>query len=180
MSQLNFFLNSNETLNILNSLLETYEIEIFNGWSFENEYPQAIKNMTKMQESGMLTFWFKNKFQEPKVSILNSGINKGRFSFDYYKDPIIEFRDCKRTSSLISPGRIFYKAGWVEDEQLRNEHKKWAAKISRHIDKKLKKIDGFWRISDEVENWVMEGGSLELGLGGKIINKENLNIQIKR
>jgi hypothetical protein len=94
--------------------------------------------------------------------------------FDYYKDPIIQFTDCKRTPTLISPGRIFYKAGWVEHEALRQKHKNWGIRVSRLIDKRLYKLNSIWRISDDVKDWVAKGGNLELGPGGRVVNKDNL------
>ena len=38
----------------------------------------------------------------------------------------------------------------------------------------------FWRISDAVINWVSNDGSLELGRGGLLLNKENLSSHLDR
>jgi hypothetical protein len=174
MSQLNFFITRDETISILNALIDTNEVEVFIKGSFENERPEPITKINTSIESGYFTIWLKNEFREPKGLKMNHGVDKDRFIFNYYKDPIIQFTDCKRTSSLISSGRIFYKAGWIEHDELRKKHKNWTAKISRLIDKRLNKLNNLWRISDDIKDWVTKGGTLELGPGGMIIDKDNV------
>jgi len=174
MSQLNFFITRDETISILNVLIDTGQVDIFIGESFEAEKPEPVTRITDSIDSNRFILWLKNEFREPKGFKLNQGDNKDRFMFDYYKDPIIQFTDCKRTPTLISPGRIFYKAGWVEHEALRQKHKNWGIRVSRLIDKRLDKLNSIWRISDDVKDWVVNGGNLELGPGGKIVYKDNL------
>lgn len=176
MSQLTFFITRDETISILNTLIDTGEINIFIGGSFEQEKPEPIIKLTTLIDSDCFTLWLKNDFKEAKGIKMTQGHNKNRFVFDYYRDPIIEFTDCKRTPSLISPGRIFYKAGWIEHDALREKHKNWGKNVSRLIDKRLNKLNSIWRISDGVKDWVEKGGNLELGSGGMIINKDNLSI----
>lgn len=179
MSQLNFFLFTDEILLKLNSLIKTGEVNVFQGKFFKKEIPDPVTDINEITDLSKLTFWFKNDVKEPKCYLLHSGVNKGLFLFDYYKDPIIEFSDCIRTSDLISPGRIFYKAGWIEDAQLRQNHKKWSARVTRLFGKDLMKIYNFWRISNPVINWVNNEGCLEFEPGGLKINKENLNSALK-
>ncbi|WDF76948.1 hypothetical protein PQ469_23985 [Mucilaginibacter sp. KACC 22773] len=174
MSQLNFFITRDETISILNALIDTCEVDVFIGGAFEQEKPAPVSKITTLIDADYFTLWLKNEFREPKGFKLNHGDNKDRFIFDYYKDPIMQFADCKRTPALISPGRIFYKAGWVEHDELRQKHKNWGIRVSRLIDKRLHKLNSIWRISDDVKDWVVNGGNLELGPGGMIINKYNL------
>jgi len=176
MSQLNFFFTLDEVQSILNHLLETDEIDIFNGGFFESEFPKPIKNINEISKVENLTFWLKNDIMRPKCYSAVIGAYKDKWLFDYYKDPVILFHDCKRTKTLISPGRIFYKAGWVENVELRKKHKNWTAKVSKVFDRNLKKINNFWRISQTVENWVLNGG-LELGQNGKRIEKKDLYVE---
>lgn len=174
MSQLNFFITRDETISILNALIDTGEVDIFIGGAFEQEKPAPVSKITTSIDYDYFTLWLKNEFREARGVKMEHGLNKGRFIFDYYKGPIIQFSDCKRTSSLISPGRIFYKAGWVEHDELRQKHKNWGIRVLRLIDKRLHKLNSTWRISEDVKDWVVNGGNLELGPGGKVVNKDNL------
>lgn len=178
MSQLNFFLFNDDILLRLESLIKKGEVELFRGRFFENEFPDPVIDINEVRDISQLTFWFKNVVKKPKCYLITHGVNDGLFTFDYYKDPIMHFSDCIRTPNLISPGRIFYKAGWIEDAQLRKNHEKWTKRVSRLFDKDLMKIDGFWRISNSVINWVNSERCLELGTGGFRINKENLNSRL--
>ena len=180
MSQINFFFSPEDILSILNKLFQSNEIEIFQGGFFKKQIPDHVQSIDDIKEFEELTFWLKNDKRQPVCHPVDRGINEGLFVFDYYRDPIIEFSDCSRKSATISPGRIFYKAGWIVDEDLRKEHEKWAKRVSRVFDKKAKKIDRFWRISDSVINWVNNNGSLELGRGGLLLNKENLSSHLDR
>ena len=180
MSQVNFFLFADEVLMRLNNLIKTEEVDIFQGRYFDKEFPDSVRDISEITNLSELIFWFRNDTKQPKCRLIsNDGIYNGSFSFDYYKDPIIQFSDCNRTPNIISPGRIFYKAGWIEEAQLRKDHEKWARRVSRLFDKDLLKINGFWRISSSVIKWVHNEGCLELGTGGFRINKENLNSLIK-
>jgi hypothetical protein len=174
MSQLNFFITRDETIGILNALIDTGEVDVFIGGAFEQEKPVPVSKITTSIDADYFTLWLKNEFREAKGVKMNHGFNKDQYVFNNYRDPIIQFTDCKRTSSLISPGRIFYKAGWVEHEALRQKHKNWGIRVSRLIDKRLHKLNSIWRISDNVKDWVINGGNLELGPGGKIVYKDNL------
>ncbi len=118
-----------------------------------------------------MIFWLKNEIKTPTCYPIDNGL----FMFDEYKDPIIEFSDCKRSPSLISPGRIFYKAGWITDETLRKKHENWARRVSKIFNKNQKIVNKIWRISDPVIDWVNPDGNLELGRNGFRINKGNLN-----
>ena len=173
MSQVNFFLSANEIRAILHKLMETNEV--FDGTFFNKEYPDPTKNINDLYDSKDLIFWLKNDFIRPRCSRSGGGMMTGKFLFDCYKDPIIQLDNCIWTDSLVSPGRIYYKAGWIENEELRRLHKSWTARVSRLFSKGLKKIDSPWRISSSIENWVIQGGLLELGKGGKLIGKENIN-----
>jgi len=176
MSQLNFFLSKDDVLDILDRLVETDEIKIFTGRYFEKEFPDAIKNINEIKEFDELTFWLKNEIKRPKCYSYERSSGHVVFLFDTYKDPIIEFSDCKRTTLLMSPGRIYYKAGWIENHELRRAHKNWAVRVTKLFYKRLKKLDKFWRISNDVESWVSSGGILELGPGGRKISELDLTL----
>ncbi|SEO66338.1 hypothetical protein SAMN05192574_110177 [Mucilaginibacter gossypiicola] len=175
MSQLNFLLLPDEILDRLNSIIQKNDALVFSGRFFEHEHPKPfeIKEDTSLPDE--LTLWLNNSKKMPRGEIITEGPFKGKFAFDYYKDPIIQFHNCVTAQTTIHSGRIFYKSGWIDDDVLRSKHKKWAAKTTRIIDRNLQKLNKFWRISTAVEEWVNEGGSLELGPGGLIVNKQNFN-----
>lgn len=175
MSQVNFFLSDNEVRTLLLKLVETNEVLIFNGCFFDVEFPEPVNSINDLSDSKELTFWLKNDFVQPKCSGLAGGERAGKFLFDYYNDPIIEFENCIWTEKLISPGRIFYKAGWIQNEELRKLHINWTSRVAKLFTKGLKKLDTPWRISVSIENWVLQGGLVELGKGGKVVGKENIN-----
>jgi len=173
MSQSNFFISNDEVRTILLHLLKTNDVLIFNGRFFNNEYPEHINDINEITDLKELTFWLKNDSIMPKGIYISEGELIGKFHFDNYIDPIIEFTNCVWTERLISPGRIFYKAGWIKNERLKDQHIKWALRVSKLFNKGLKKYD-LWRISSSVERWVLQGGLLELGKGGRRIGKEDL------
>jgi len=74
---------------------------------------------------------------------------------------------------LLSPSRLFYKTGWVIDDELRDIHTKTTNKLIRTIKKKLittEKIKPFY-ITNDIIAHLKNGFYLELGQGGIRLNK---------
>lgn len=174
MSQSNFFLSPDESRAILLGIIQSNKVLIFEGIYFEVEYPIPVDDINELINAENLVFWLKNDFVQPRAICSGRGNLEGNFLFNYYRDPIIEFNNCIWREEIISPGRIFYKAGWIENEQLRKLHKNWTARVSKLFSKSQKKIYGTWQISPSIEDWVLQGGLLELGPGGKLVGKEDI------
>lgn len=175
MSQLNFFLTDNELRDKLIFAQQTGDYKIFIGRFFKNINPIEINNVDELIELDSLTIWVNNSFVEPICSQKGQGDFEDYVLFDYYYDPIIELENCKFSNGLISPGRLFYKTGWIKNNELSLIHKKMASKLVRIFNKDLINVSSPFKISTVVNKLMQEGFEIELGEGGLRLNKENIN-----
>jgi hypothetical protein len=175
MSQLNFFLTQDEILFKLNTIIKSGEYVVFNGKAFNTRSPEPVADVSQIVGFQELVLWVKDGDSTPVASVVGSDAMAGKFLFDHLKDPVIEVENCSYSDHLISPGRIYFKAGWIEEEGLRKMHQKAANKVLRLFDKDMLRVQQQWRVSPEVKHWVLQGGELELGVNGMRINKEHIN-----
>jgi hypothetical protein len=150
---------------------------LFNGSFFNSEHPTPLTSSTEIGDSKRLIIWIKNRVTQPKCSCKGAGNYMDKFLFDYYYDPIIEFDIETATDNLISPSRLFYKTGWIADKEVRDIHNKVSNKLVRTIKKKLETSDKLkpFYISKGTVNLLDKGFEIELGPGGKRINKQIIN-----
>lgn len=174
MSQLNFFFSKKELQEKILTIIESKEVEIFIGSFHDSDTPNPINSIEEIGEFERLVLWLKNELKEPKCSGKGSGEMVGKYLFDYLNDPIIEIDNITVSNNLMSPGRIFYKTGWIENEELRKKHKNWANRIYKLFDKDTLKVNKTWRISKSIKEWIGNGGEIELGRGGIVIDKEKI------
>ena len=175
MSQLNFFFTDNEIKERLQYILSTGDYTIFVGRFFMTETPNQINNICDLNRFDSLTIWVNNEFCEPICTHKGQGVYSNDFLFDNYKDPIIELDNCKLTDKLITAGRLYFKSGWIANTELNQLHKKMANKLVRFFKKDLVSISSPFMISSEIEELIEKGFEIELGVGGKRINKEIKN-----
>jgi hypothetical protein len=133
--------------------------------------------MTNVDKIDKVIIWVKNKQSEPKCSSKGAGEMTGKFLFDIYKDPIIELDLGRTNDNIISASRLFYKTGWIADEELREVHTKSTNKIVRTFTKKLtttEKLKPFYISQDTIKR-LDEGYEVELGTRGMKVSKLNLS-----
>lgn len=172
MSQLNFFFSKKDLQERVLSIIESKEVEVFIGAFHDTDTPRSIRSVKEIGEFDRLVLWLKNEVKEPRCTSTGSGEMEGKFLFDYLRDPIIEIDNTTVSNNLMSPGRMFYKSGWIENEELRKKHKIWANRIYKLFDTNTLKINKTWRVSKSVEEWINKGGKIELGRGGVVLSKE--------
>jgi hypothetical protein len=165
MSQLNFLLTEHEFKEKLRIVHQTGDYMIFAGRSFKSGRPIAIQNFDGPFVDDDFTIWVKNDFVEPVCSSRGTGDFAECYLFDYYHDPMIELDGCKYSNGLISPGRLFYKAGWIKHPELRLIHKRMASKLLRIFSKGLTNFSSHVKISAGVEKQIQDGFRIEVGLG---------------
>ena len=177
MGQLNFFMTKEEIYNEVQELIDSEFFELFQGSFFLSENPKPLSKPLQINETKLLIIWVKNKVNQPKFSSKGLGENVGKFTFDYLYDPIIEFEINIPINNIISPSRLFYKTGWISDIELRNLHVKVTNKLVRNLKKRLliSNVTKPFYISKGIINLLENGFELELGSGGKIINKDIIN-----
>ena len=112
-------------------------ISVFEGPFFEKPSPQPVSDITEGLASQNLIIWSNNDFRVPTCSAEGSGKYEGLFLFSDCYDPIIEITVCAITDKLISPGRVFYKNGWIKDAALDKFHTSVCKKILRIFAKGL-------------------------------------------
>lgn len=177
MSQLNFFMTKDELLNEINQLLNSDDYILFDKTFFDSESPERINQITNIDSLNRIIIWVKNDNRLPTCSSKGLGQMEGKFLFDIYKDPIIELDIGKTAQKLFSPSRLFYKAGWIENKELRELHTKFANKLVRTFKKKLvttSRLKPFY-ITESVANYLTSDYELELGEGGMRVTKHDLN-----
>ena len=175
MSQLNFFFTDYELRERLQSILSSGDYKIFIGRFFKTDIPKQVNNISDLNRFDSLTIWVNNEFCEPICTHKGQGVYNNDFLFDIYKDPIIELDNCKLTDKLMTAGRLYFKSGWIENAELNQLHKKLANKLIRFFKKDLVTISSPFMISSEIAEIIEKGFEIELGEGGKRINKENKN-----
>jgi hypothetical protein len=126
MSQLNFFLTQDEIQERLNILLLSDEFLVFNGKFFESQNPLPIHKLSELKIFESLTIWVTNKFLTPICSQKGTRDYLNTYLFDTINDPIIELDNCTMFDMRMSPGRLFFKTGWIKNIDLRLLHKKRA------------------------------------------------------
>jgi hypothetical protein len=157
MSQLNFFFSNEEIREKIEAIMASREVEVFNGLFHDTSSPKLIGSIKELAEFDKLVLWLKNDIKEPKCSCEGRGNMEGKHLFDGLRDPIIEIDNVKDSGNLVSPGRIFYKTGWIENEDLRRRHKSWANKIYKLFDKDTIKVNKTWRVLKLSRNgWMKE------------------------
>jgi len=175
MSQLNFFLTQDEIAFKIEAIIAMDSFAMFNGKAFTTSTPEPITDVIQTKGFQSLILWVKNGSKIPLASIKGTCALAGNFLFDYLKDPIIEIENCRYVNGLFTPGRIYFKAGWIEDEALRSIHQKAGNKLLRLFDTKTIKVRKVWRVSPNVKKLVMQGSELELGSNGFRISKANID-----
>ena len=170
MSQLKFFLTTDEMNTRLNDLILSEHFKVFNGSFFDTEKPVPISTIDDLKTFSRTIIWVKNEHEEAICASKGLGAYKNKFLFDYYKQPIIEVDNCKIINKLISPGRVYYKAGWIDNADLRKLHKRMAERIKRFFSKGLLPISPPFKISSGIKALMSEGYEIELGDGGMKIN----------
>lgn len=173
MSQLNFFMTKGEIITKLKGLLSNEEYLIFKGVFFDNQKPIPVLNIDELENFNDLIIWVNNDICEPICTEKGEGNYKGKFLFDYYKQPIIEFENCIVDEKLISPGRLFFKTGWIENLELRKLHTKKTNKIVRQFNLNLISVSEQFKISSEIKNLMFNGYEIELGINGIRLNKKD-------
>jgi hypothetical protein len=180
MGQLNFFITKDEIKNEIDQLLISKEYTLFKEKFFDSKFPQPVSAKSDLTKTDKMILWINHSLSKPNCSSKGGGEMKGKFLFDLYKDPVIEFDLGKTTGKLISPGRLYYKTGWIEKEELRKLHTKLTNRLVRTFKKKLNPIPNHkpFYISEETIALLNKGYELELGEGGMRVNK-NILINIK-
>ena len=177
MGQLNFFMTDDELLNEIKQLILSDHCLLFDGKFFDTKTPAIISEITNIHSLDTIIIWIKNDKRSPTCSAKGSGRMEGKFLFDNYKDPIIELDLGKTEKQLISPGRLYYKVGWIESKELRELHKKFVNKLVRKFRKNLitaSRLKPFY-ITKIIADLLSNDYELELGKGGMKVTKHNIN-----
>lgn len=175
MSQLNFFLTDDEIKQRLNELILTDDFQIFNGPCFDTPKPVPVSDVIQLKGFSRVIVWVNNEYEIPLCSSKGLGDFEGKFLFDHFKQPIIEINSCKIVKKLISPGRVYYRAGWIDNAELRSLHKRMAEKVRRHFNKGLLPLFSPFKFSDGIKSLLFKGYELELGRAGKKISQAQIN-----
>lgn len=175
MSQLNFFMTKEEMISEVNQLILSRDFTVLDERSFDSQTPKAISKLN-IDSSRGITIWINNPIGLPNCSLKGEGSFEGKFLFDIYKDPIIELDFGKEESKLFTPSRLFYKAGLIENKELRDLHSKLANHIVMRFKKKLTTTSHLkpFYISNALLEFLSDGYELELGQGGLRVNKDKL------
>jgi hypothetical protein len=171
MSQLNFFMTEPEFYDRLTEAKRQCSISIFEGRFFEKASPHRVPDLTDGPASQSLIIWSNNNFRAPTCSSKGLGKYEGLFLFSDYYDPIIEITICTITDKLISPGRMFYKNGWIKDAALDKFHTSVCKKIRRIFAKGLCDLSPPFKVSKDIQNMMTQGFKVELGFGGMQLPK---------
>lgn len=158
----------------ISKIIRTGDFFLFKGFFSSSSIPINITDYNQLDNWDRAILWVKNSIKQPLC--LNSGLGEysDKYCFDIYSDPIIEIQNCAYSSLLISPGRIYYKSGWIENDDLRHLHRRKAQKIVRIFEKDLNVISRPFKVTPEIKEWVHRGYELELGQGGRRINSQNI------
>ena len=149
------------------------DFQVFNGIFFDTQNPVPVSNVDQLKEFSRLIIWVNNKYEPAICASKGLGDFENKFLFNHYKQPVIEIENCTVVNKLISPGRVYYKAGWIDNADLQQLHKRMAEKVKRHFNKGLFSISPPFKISDGIKTLISTGYELELGQGGKKINRTN-------
>ena len=177
MGQLNFFMTEDEIVEEVNQLLLSNNFIIFDKAFFNHEIPEPLSGLANANQISRFIIWIKNSNSDPKCSSKGKGDFSGKFLFDMYKDPIIELDFGHTVDNVISASRLYYKTGWITNEDLREVHIKSTNKIVKFFKKKLtttNRLKPFY-ISQDIIALLDRGHELELGTGGMRVTKLNLN-----
>lgn len=177
MGQLNFFMTHDEILNEVKQLIDSDTFLLFDGACFNLETPFPMTELKEIENSKRLIIWIKNEIIQPKCSRKGAGDYCDKFLFDNYYDPIIEFDIEQIKDNLIPASRLFYKAGWINDNALRVYHRKQSNKIVRQFKKRLQTFERLkpFYISNGVIDLLDKGYEIELGDGGLRLNNKTYN-----
>lgn len=171
MSQLNFFITETELFEKLTEAQSQCNISIFGGRFFERIHPEPVPDIAAATALQNLIIWSNSNFGIPTCSRKGLGKNEGLYLFDYHFDPIIEITVCAINDKLLSPGRIFYKNGWIKHPDLDQLHTSVCRKIRRIFAKELCDLSPPFKFSKNVKNMMSNGFRVELGVGGMQLPK---------
>ena len=177
MGQLNFFMTEDEIVNEVTDLFLSDNFILFDKAFFDEKVPEPVNSITNLNEIDKLIIWVKNSQFEPKCLLKGEADYSGKFHFDTYKDPIIELDLGRTIDKVLSPSRLYYKTGWIANEELRTVHSKTKNKIVRTFKKKLtttNRLKPFY-LSPNIIKLLNDGYEVELGMGGKRMSKLDLN-----
>ena len=154
MSQVNFFMTSEDEASFLDFLFSRTDTHILEGRFFELPNPTPLASKDEISEGDIFTLVSKELMPE----LIASSCGPAGYLFDMFFDPHIEFSRCRTSKKRLLNGRIYAKIGWLKPKEANVVYKKWYCSIERWLKKLYRRVDRTWWFGPGAWEWSMAGG----------------------
>jgi len=162
MSQVNFFMTSDDEHDFFEYLRARDDIAIYPGREFRNQKPEKLVAIPPTVER--------------QLTIVHPGLAEiyppqqdsasGYYAFPLFHSAWVEWtRSVVLSGGELEAGRVFAKIGWLTQPADNRVYKLWYAAIVRWLKRSLRQLDGTWWIGPAAEKWSRSGGVLAFGPG---------------
>lgn len=157
MSQVNFFMTVDDEEGFLEFLFSRQDTHILGGRFFDSSNPKPLLSKEEILASELTLV---NKTLSPEISATVSGGGdfSGKYLFDMFSDPIIEFSRSQMWNERLLDGRIFAKIGWLKMKEANGIYKSWYGSIERWLKARCRRVNKTWWFGRGAWEWSMAGG----------------------
>jgi len=174
MSQVNFFMTKDDEDAFLDFLFSRKDTHVLSGRFFDTRDPTPLLSKTDVSDVTELTLVNKEIMPQPATDKHGSGASTGKFLFDLFRDPTIEFSRSRLSKQRLLSGRIYAKIGWLQPKEANAVYKSWFGSLERWLKKYYRRIDKTWWFGPSAWDWSRAGGVCcfghELALAASLAN----------
>jgi len=164
MSQVNFFMVDADEQELVEMLRARGDTKMIEGRYHVTPTPPFVDELGRQGERVIERVNL--ALSDPPVAHVQAeGEAAGRYMFDLYQDPHIEWLRCHREQGALVDGRIYAKIGWLATPEANARYRKWYSAIARWITTRYERTHASWWVGPHAARWWREGNVLSFGGG---------------
>lgn len=174
MSQINFFMTQDDERAFVEMLLSRSDTLLFSGRSFPTPSPEPVRHPRMIEAVEEVSLVNSQLMPEPRCSGRGRGEHKGKYLFEMYEDPFIEFQRCAWEQEILIPGRLHMQT--VRSAPAASKtHERWYRSIRSWITKRYHRRRDIWWFAPGALAWSQAGGRIAYGSPAECVLVETLS-----
>jgi hypothetical protein len=162
VSQLNFFMLPGDEREFVAFLCSRADTHILAGRFFATPTPQPVRSLRAASRLRTVTLLNAALQRAPRATVRGEGQYSGKYTFDSLRTPCIELSRSRMKDSVLLPGRIYAKVGWLEPKVDNRVFRSWYAAIERWLKQRFVMHRSWW-FGPEARAWSLAGGRVAYG-----------------
>jgi hypothetical protein len=162
MSQVSFFMTTDDEHEFFEFLCARNDTVIYSGRQFRTQSPDQLKALPPTVERHLTIVHSALAELYPPQQDSASG----HYAFPLFHSAWIEWtRSAVLSGGGLEAGRVFAKVGWLSQPADNRLFELWYAAVERWLKRSLRRLDEIWWIGPAAEEWSRSGGVLAFGPG---------------